>query len=182
MSNTPQFPDRVNPRSYHKNPRQITGKQLNDLKQSLDRFGDLSGIVHNIPTNELVGGHMRDKAINIAECEIEIVQQFNPPTDNGTVALGYVIYAGERSDEMVEQANIQANSLGGDWDFDVLADQFEVDDLLDWGFTEFSLGLGNGGNDTEEELSNVEFQEFDETVAKTVKYLTCPPCEQEFPV
>jgi hypothetical protein len=29
----------------------------------------------------------------------------------------------------------------GEWDFDVLANEFEVDDLLDWGFKEFELGI-----------------------------------------
>jgi len=176
MSNTTPFPDRVSPQSYHKNPRQITGKQLNDLKESLGQFGDISGFVHDVASNQWVGGHMRDKAIQVSDCEIEIVHRFDEPQKDGTVALGYVIYeemrfnyrAVEWTAEQIEQANIQANKLGGQWDFDILADQFEVDDLLSWGFTEFDLGLGGGGSSEDNDISNVEFQEFDETVAKTV--------------
>ena len=38
-------------------------------------------------------------------------------------------------------ANIKANKLGGEWDFDKLANEFELDELLEWGFTPFELGM-----------------------------------------
>jgi len=41
------------------NPRCIQDKAANGLRQSLKRFGDLSGIVFNRATGELVTGHQR---------------------------------------------------------------------------------------------------------------------------
>jgi len=41
----------------------------------------------------------------------------------------------------------------GDWDFDVLANEFELDDLLEWGFNENELiGLDFSGKDTDNGL------------------------------
>jgi hypothetical protein len=44
---------------YHKNPRQITKKQFADLQDSLKRLGDLSGIVHDLTSDEVIGGNQR---------------------------------------------------------------------------------------------------------------------------
>jgi len=43
------------------NPRTITDEQLKMLNKSLQTFGDLSGIVYNRRTGNLVGGHQRLK-------------------------------------------------------------------------------------------------------------------------
>ncbi len=45
------------------NPRTISDDQLERLKKSLEEFGDLSGIVFNRQTGNLVGGHQRLKVI-----------------------------------------------------------------------------------------------------------------------
>ena len=47
----------------------------------------------------------------------------------------------ELDEKEVEELNIRLNKNTGDWDFDVLANEFEMGDLLDWGFTEIDLGL-----------------------------------------
>jgi hypothetical protein len=41
------------------NPREITAQNLNRLKSSLESFGDISGIVFNQRTGELISGHQR---------------------------------------------------------------------------------------------------------------------------
>jgi hypothetical protein len=38
-------------KKYHKNPRDITAKQLKLLKRDLEELGDLSGIVHDVNTD-----------------------------------------------------------------------------------------------------------------------------------
>lgn len=45
------------------NPRKITDKALEGLKYSLEEFGDISGIVYNKHTGNLVAGHQRVKAL-----------------------------------------------------------------------------------------------------------------------
>jgi hypothetical protein len=44
-------------------------------------------------------------------------------------------------DKTRAEANIRANKAGGSFDFDTLANEFELEDLLEWGFSEFELGL-----------------------------------------
>ncbi len=46
-----------------KNPRRITDKKLDMLKKAVSEFGDLSGIVFNRTTGQLVGGHQRVKVL-----------------------------------------------------------------------------------------------------------------------
>lgn len=41
------------------NPRTITDAKLLQLKRSMERFGDLSGIVFNRRSGNLGGGHQR---------------------------------------------------------------------------------------------------------------------------
>lgn len=45
------------------NPREISQRNLESLKVSLDEFGDLSGIVWNKRTGHIVCGHQRIKAL-----------------------------------------------------------------------------------------------------------------------
>jgi hypothetical protein len=109
------------------NPRKITPEQLKMLADSLRRFGDLSGLILNVKTNHLVGGHQRVKVLGGAP--IEITKRYEEPTTNGTTAEGFVIFEGERYtyrevswDERTENAAmIAANKHGGDWDFPQLS-------------------------------------------------------------
>ena len=53
---------------YSKNPRKISESQLEQLKQNIQELGDLSGIVHDLNTDEIISGNQRSKVININEC------------------------------------------------------------------------------------------------------------------
>lgn len=135
-------------KEYHKNPRKITEKQFIQLKKNLLELGDLSGIVHDINTGEIIGGNQRSKVIDIENCEIVIVEQYDEPTATGTVAIGYVVWEGEKlnyrrvdwDEKQCEKANITANKLGGTWDFDILSNEFDFVDLVEeYGFEEWEL-------------------------------------------
>jgi DNA modification methylase len=134
---------------YHKNPRQITKKQFADLQLSLAKLGDLSGIVHDLTTDEVIGGNQRMEVFDINAAQIEIVDRLPEPDDQGTVATGWVHWKGHRytyravmwDDKTRAEANIRANKAGGSWDFDVLANEFELEELLDWGFDKKELDL-----------------------------------------
>lgn len=146
-------------KSYHKNPRTITEKQLTDLERWLRDLGDLSGIVHDLNSDEIVSGNQRGRVFDINKCDIQLANEMVEPNDQGTVALGYIIWEDQRytyravrwTPEQCEQANIVANKAGGTWDFDTLANEFNVDNLLDWGFTdlEFDLSGVDFGNGSE---------------------------------
>ncbi len=135
-------------KQYHKNPRQITAKQHEALAIDLAELGDLGGIVHDLNSDEIIGGNQRSRVFDINACDVLLTEQLDEPDAQGTVARGYVIWKGAKYDyrqvrwteRQAERANIVANKRGGTWDFDILADRFEVDDLLSWGFEPFELG------------------------------------------
>lgn len=130
-----------------KNPRSISKRDFASLKKSIQKFGDMSGIVYNTKTGRLVGGHMRQKSFMDLEGDKKVVitQRFDKPNAVGTVAVGYVTYNGEFYgyretywDEDIEAAaGIAANRIQGDFDLDLLGemDQWLKDnnpDLLEY--------------------------------------------------
>lgn len=128
-----------------KNPRKINSKQLNALRRSLEKFGDLGGIIFNETTGNIVGGHQRRVALK--EGKIEITTKYDNPSPTGTVALGYAIIAGERYayrqvrwDEKKEtEALLAANKHSGDWDEDILG-LIKIDfPDLDWEIAGFDM-------------------------------------------
>lgn len=128
-------------KQYAKNPRRITPKQLEQLKANIQELGDLSGIVHDLNTDEIISGNQRSKVIDINKCEMVITEKYDTPNQQGTVAWGYVIFEGQKlnyrqvrwDERQREKANITANALGGDWDYDILKRDFRISDLTEWG-------------------------------------------------
>ena len=123
------------------NPRKITDEQLKRLKKSLQEFGDLSGIVFNCRTGNLIGGHQRIKCLP-PDVKIE-KKELKGKTRTGTVAEGYIILpsvipAGSKRESREEEkytyrevdwpiekekaANIAANKHSGDWDEEKLGE------------------------------------------------------------
>lgn len=135
----------------HKNPRKITEKMFTLLGETIKEYGDLSGIVVNIKTNEVVGGNQRTAFFkqHEKECSISVIERFKTPTPQGTVATGYVTFQGEKfayrevdwDEKKVDRANIIANKVGGFWDNDMLANEFDIEDLKMAGFEDFELGF-----------------------------------------
>jgi hypothetical protein len=132
------------------------------LKRQLAEFGDLSGIVHNARSGELVAGHQRLK--HLGEAEITVRTTYTPPTAIGTVAEGFVTYNGERfsfrqvdwPEEKARKAMLAANNMAGTWERDLLADlidQIAPEEIDLTGFVGQDLAelLNNGGDDDEEE-------------------------------
>ncbi len=104
------------------NPRKVTPEKLAQLKKTLLEFGDLSGVVFNLQTQHLVGGHRRVE--NLQDAEITYSKRYDKPTKTGTVAEGYIVSDGERFAyrevrwPLVREkaANIAANKNAGEWD------------------------------------------------------------------
>src|SRR4051812_26037841 len=72
------------------NPRKITTDQEKALKQSLELFGDLGGIVFNQKSGNLVSGHQRVKQLD-PKWPIKITKFGPPDLDKcGTVKVGYI--------------------------------------------------------------------------------------------
>jgi hypothetical protein len=115
---------------FANNPRKISAKQAARLKNTMLRYGDLSGIVHDLRTDQIVSGNQRSNIAALMKLEPTITERFDPPQEDGTVAVGYFDYQGRRfsyravtgwNDAELQEANLVANVAGGSWDVDLLS-------------------------------------------------------------
>lgn len=128
-------------KKYQHNPRTWTKKQIEQLRKSMLELGDLSGIVHDLNSDQIVGGNFRSEIMDINKCEIELIEQYEEPTPQGTVGIGFVTWKGERfnyrqvrwTKEQCDRACISANAMGGNFDYDEIANYFSDYPLDEWG-------------------------------------------------
>ena len=104
------------------NPRRLTKKQYEDLKASLEKFGLVDPIIIN-SDNTVIGGHQR----------LKIVRELGG-SEVPTVRVNL-------SKEDERELNIRLNKNTGEFDLDILANNFDVDELKDWGFKDVELGF-----------------------------------------
>tara|TARA_R100000664_G_scaffold675_1_gene2010 strand:- start:1039 stop:1665 length:627 start_codon:yes stop_codon:yes gene_type:complete len=104
------------------NPRILTKKQYEDLKASLEKFGLVDPIIIN-SDNTVIGGHQR----------LKIVRELGA-SEVPTVRVNL-------SKEDERELNIRLNKNTGEFDLDILANNFNVDELKDWGFKDIELGF-----------------------------------------
>lgn len=114
--------------AYDKNPRRFTDKGMRDLAASVERFGLAEPIVVN-RDNEIIGGHARAQTLKKLKGKAFVVQVYVPDR----------LLTPEEVAELCVRLN---KNHGGEFDFDILANEFSADDLIDWGFAPAELGLG----------------------------------------
>jgi len=112
---------------WDKNPRQLKEHDAEHLKKSLDNFGVADPLIINTD-NRIIGGHMRRRIM---------LQSGYKPDDLVDVRVP----ERELTEREAEELAIRLNKNTGDWDFDALANNFELDDLLEWGFDKQELDL-----------------------------------------
>ena len=127
---------KLKPAEY--NPRQISKKQYNDLKDSVEKFGLVDPIILNKDMT-VIGGHQR-----LIVCK-----------DLNYDKISCVVL--DLSKEQERELNIRLNKSGGEFDMDALANYFDVEELTDWGFKHVELGLNIDKIDEEPEI---EFSEY----------------------
>lgn len=107
-----------------KNPRRLTKEQGIQLERSIKKFGVCEPIVINTD-NTIIGGHQRARILKkMGKKEVEVYVP-DRPLDQ------------KESDEL----NIRLNKNTGDFDYDLLANNWEVKDLIDWGFSPEELSI-----------------------------------------
>jgi len=159
---------------YKSNPRQITKKQFDLLKSHLEELGDLSGVIYCHNNQAYVGGNQRSEVFN--NSKIEIIEKYETPTPQKTVAHGFIHYNGEKyayrevmfTEQEFKKACIVANNDGGTFDMDILANEFEIEDLKEWGFEMPFLDAKFEGNIDDFFTENTEDQKPKEKL--------CPHC------
>lgn len=127
-------------RANPKNPRRMDKHDFASLIQSIKTFGDLSGIVLNRTTGQLVGGHQRIEAFKKLGGQPIIEEQFDVPNSVGTIARGHVLLGDEKfgyrevvwESSFENSANVAANRVQGQFDLDLLAEiTYELSQLED---------------------------------------------------
>jgi ParB-like chromosome segregation protein Spo0J len=136
-------------KKYAKNPRKLTKEQFKQIKSSIDKFGLIEKPIINLD-NTIISGHQRieilkkDK-IKTIECWVPD-EQLHPDHE--------------------AELCLRMNRNHGEFDYDILANEFEVPQLIDYGFTIEELQLGDI-----EDLASPEPKE------KAAKL--CPHCQME---
>ena len=102
------------------NPRRSTEKQEKKLQESLTKFGVVEPIIFNKQTGYIVGGHFRVrelKKLGYKEVECVVV---------------------DLSEEDEKELNIRLNANTGEWEWDTLKAEWDIETL-----DEFGLDLPN---------------------------------------
>lgn len=138
-----------------RNPRTIKTARVEKLREYLEEYGDLSGLVYNsMPGCEaIVSGHQRTNEFKRQKGKLTILERYDTPQPDGTVGRGFIELAnGQRyvyrevhwEQEKADAATIVANGQFGEWDSDVLANEwhFDAPELREMGVPEFVFGGG----------------------------------------
>ena len=119
---------------WERNPREISKQEAERLGESLQEFGQIQTIAIG-PENEVYDGHQRKLVWSILpqfgpDYEVDVRVSSRPLTEQERQKLVIYLHKG----------------TVGEWDWDELANSFEVADLLDWGFDDAEL-LGDWGEE-----------------------------------
>ena len=106
------------------NPRILSKKQGEELTKSLRKFGQCEPIVIQ-PDGTIIGGH----------------QRFLLLTKMGVKHIDAFVPSDPLSESEVKELTIRLNKNQGDWDFDLLANVWDANLLLESGFTAEELHL-----------------------------------------
>jgi len=120
------------------NPRFINEEAFEHLKDSIKRFDAVEPVLVNMNPNRLniiISGHQRIKAAKALDMKTFPCVELN------------LSIAKEK------ELNIRMNKNTGAWDWDALANNFEVEELTEWGFTEDEL-FGNEELELPDELTD----------------------------
>lgn len=101
-----------------KNPRRLSKVKSDFLKKSLDTFGVCQPLVIQ-PDGQIIGGHQRLKtlmSLGVEEVDVSMPSR-------------------ELTKDEADQLTIGLNKIQGEFDFDMLANQWDPNLLLDSGFS-----------------------------------------------
>lgn len=149
---TTEFRNIKDLKPYSKNPRRISSHDADNLSKSLKSHGliDKPTITRD---GLIIGGHQR----------IALMKKM------GATKVECNVPSEELSEDQIKSINIGMNRIHGDFDYEILANEFEVEELLTMGFSEEDL-----------HISDVIEVESEEPKKKEKKKKQCPNCGHEF--
>ena len=151
------------------NPRQLTKDQHQHLKDSIQRFGLVDPILvnkHKDRKDIIIGGHQRVRVAK--DLDIDKVPCIE-------LSLPY---------EKERELNVRLNKNSGEWDYDVLANMFEMEELQDWGFADkdfWFLDQGELSNDVDYSDNTVD-EKLKRFLDAKIKQITIPFPSEEFDI
>ena len=117
-------------KEYEHNPRQISKDDFAKLVNSIKQDGYHQRIIVN-QNNIIIGGHQRKKALLEAGLK-----------ESDTVEV--LVPDRKLTQEELDRINVRDNLSFGEYDFDILADRFDAETLVDFGMSEDLLvGFGD---------------------------------------
>lgn len=131
------------------NPRKINKKAYEALKKSLREFPEMKQLREIVVDENLtiLGGHQRIYALkDLGYSDVTVKQ-----------VIGL-------TDKQKREFIIKDNASSGEWDTDIIANQWDIEELNDWGISNFKLD---------------SIDDFDQKT-KEPKLIVCPNCAEEF--
>ncbi len=130
-------------KKWDKNPRRILEKPLKDLRESIDKFGLAEPIIIQ-PYGLIIGGHARYEV-----CK-----------DKGIKEIDCYVPDRELTEDELKELNVRLNkNVAGEFDFDILANEFDADDLMEWGFKKEEL-FGSFEKDFDDSNKEIDIDSF----------------------
>lgn len=160
------------------NPRLIKEDKFKKLVKSIQEFPEMLKLRPIVVNNEygILGGNMRYKAC--LELGLKTV---------------WVIKADNLTEEQMQQFVIKDNVSSGEWDWDVLANQWKSEELNDWGMEVWNPSLNTdfipeySPNSDQKQLTKEEYEQRKQELQnknlsseRSLVDCICPNCYHEF--
>jgi len=117
------------------NPRKLSRLQAAHLEHSIRKFGYIDEIIINTD-NTIIAGHQRIRILKGLGYKKIQVKVPNVPL----------------SEKDAQELCIRHNRNSGEWDFDVLANEWDLGNLLEWGFEPKDFDIGKEEQEKQEEI------------------------------
>ena len=112
---------------WEHNPKRMSKKQADGLRLSIERFGFAVPFLVS-PNGDIYDGHQRQTLMGA-------IREYGPNATVDVRVSSRPLTDDERRELVVR---LKQNQAG--WDFDMLPNLYEQDELLEWGFDEWELG------------------------------------------
>jgi hypothetical protein len=146
---------------HPKNPRIITEKGLKQLEESFDDIGFAQPVNINLD-GTILSGHAR-------------IQQLQK---EGQEFVDCYVPDRSLTPKQEEAVIVRMNkNVAGEWDFDILKSEFDLENLLDWGFSEIDFPKMLEPVDYSDKNSEIDTDNFGNDLNAM-----CPKCSFEFSV
>jgi ParB-like chromosome segregation protein Spo0J len=117
-------------KEFEHNPRQLSKKQYQDLKKSLQKF-DYVEVAAVDYDNTLIAGHQR----------LRVLRELK----GDDIEIDVRVPNRKLTEKEFKEYLVRSNKNTGEWDYDILANTYEIQELIEYGFSEEELQV----NDTE---------------------------------